>query len=408
MKYFTNSELAKIYQVSLSTIWRWIQAARQGKNDLELVDADGKAHIANTSANLEIVRALVASGRKRRNNLGFKTLSPEAQFYKLYTPAQVYDICTSIEIDREIPLKYGYFDGGASYWDSYATRLLNEKSPNSLKSTLKLFRLSRDYLADLLRDVNSVNVVDIGVGNALPARPVLEWLLQEGKLGRYVAVDVSADILRIARQNTKRWFGSKVPFEEYQLDFSHERFANILAEDYVTRGSKSALNLVLFVGGTLLNFREPDQVLKIVRDSLGVDDILIHEQKLDTEESRRYFDFSVDASSALAPNQRFILDLLGIEDSLYDVEMGYDDSIAQRFIRVRLKVAISIEFEFEDGERVIELKKGDSILVWRAWHQSGMQATDIIDRCGFHVLQASETSDHEYLMTISQRKRVTS
>lgn len=407
MKYFKNSELANIYQVSLTAIWRWIEAARQQKNELELVSVDGKDYIANTSANLEIVKSLVAGGRKKRNGLGFKTVSPQRKFYDLYSPAQVYDICTAIEIDREIPLQYGYFDGGATYWDGYAKRLLKEPSSNNLKSTRKLLDLSRSYLADLLQGFDRVNVVDIGVGNALPVRPLLEWLLREEKLGRYMAIDVSADILGIARNNVKQWFNGAVRFEEYQLDFSRERFANILAGDYVAHGAKSTLNLVLFVGGTIQNFREPDQVLKIIRDSLGVDDILIHQQKLDTEGSRRYFDFSLDASQKLAPNHRFVLDLLGIEDSFYDVEMGYDAVAAQRYIRARLKFAISIEFEFEDGERVIELKKGDSILVWRARQQTGMQATELLDQCGFHVLQASETSDHEYLLTISQRKRVT-
>lgn len=407
MQYYRNFELAKIYKVHQTTVQNWIDGAHAHKNKLELIENNGKPHIANTTANLEIIKALVASGRKKRNGLGFKVASPKALFYDLYTPAQVYDICSSIEIDREIPLQYGYFDGGATYWDGYAKRLLKESSSNNLKSTRKLLDLSRGYLADLLQDFDRVNLVDIGVGNALPVRPLLEWLSEEKKLGRYMAIDVSADILGIARSNVKQWFNGAVRFEEYQLDFSRERFANILAGDYVAHGAKSTLNLVLFVGGTIQNFREPDQVLKIIRDSLGVDDILIHQQKLDTEESRRYFDFSLDASQKLAPNHRFVLDLLGIEDSFYGVEMGYDAVAAQRYIRARLKFAISIEFEFEEGERVIELKKGDSILVWRARQQTGMQATKLLDQCGFHVLQASETSDHEYLLTISQRKRVT-
>lgn len=104
----------------------------------------------------------------------------------------------------------------------------------------------------------------------------------------------------------------------------------------------------------------------------------------------------------LAPMHRVVFDLLNIDDSFYDVEMDYDGTTRQRFTRARLKVALKLKFVFEEGERVVEFAKGDTILLWRSWQMTATRITGQHERSGFYVLHSSQTLDREYLLAVSQ------
>lgn len=403
MLYFKNPELAENYHVSLRTVLNWIEAAKQGKLELELYEQKGRFYIANTTKNVSTIENMVTERKKYRNTRGFKVISPKPAFYKLFTDQQLFDIVAGLETYHEIQRQYNYFDGGADYWDKYANRMATEQQPNLLTSTIKLFLMNQSYIDDLLSEYKRVNVVDVGVGNSLPVKGFIERLLAQGRLGRYIALDISPKMLEIAKRNVEDWFGGKVKFEGYQRDINYVRFADLLIGEYVKDDAQHTVNLVLVLGGTLGNLRSPDSALKVIQSSMGRSDLFIQSLKLDTSTSRRFFDFNITPGvTTLSPNHRFIFDMLNIDSSFYDVEMGYDPRDKQRYIQVRLKIALSLVFDFAKGKRVVELNKGDTILLWRYWHQDAFATIRQLDRDGFHLLHASETEDQEYMLTISR------
>ncbi len=122
----------------------------------------------------------------------------------------MYDIVSNLEINKEIPNQYKYFGSGAGNWNNYTERLAEEENLNSLRSTISLISINKPYIDDLLKDYTQVNIVDIGVGNAYPVKELLAHFLEQGKLGRYIALDISPTMLRIAEANIKKWFGDTV------------------------------------------------------------------------------------------------------------------------------------------------------------------------------------------------------
>jgi hypothetical protein len=84
--------------------------------------------------------------------------------------------------------------------------------------------------------------------------------------------------------------------------------------------------------------------------------------------------------------------------------MGYDSANKQRFERIRLKISLSIKFSFKDGERLVELNKGDAILTWRGLQQTAGDVTEQFDRNDFYLLHSSQTDDREYILTVSRVK----
>jgi len=406
MLYFKNSELAYTYHVSVRTVRNWIEAAKQGKLDLDLHSQGNKTYVSNTSRNLSTIEQLVERGKKYRPHRAVKTVTPKPEFYQLFNDAQAYDIIRNLEIYHEIPRQYNYFDGGADSWDQYAKRLGKEDTSNVLKSTINLLDTNRAYIDDLLKDFDRVNIFDIGVGNALPVKNLITHLLSQDKLGRYVAIDISNEIIAIAKRNIHSWFGGKVSFEGYSHDISYDRFTNLIAPEYLHSDSEKTANLVLFLGGTPYNFREPKNSFRAIYDSMGINDFLIYSDKLDSANSRKYFDFNPESgANVLSTNHRLIFDLFNIHDSFYEVERGFDEEHQHRYIRVRLNVALNIKFEFEEGEKQLEFSKGETILLLRAGNSSSRDIINDFEECGLNTIHSSQTPDQEYILTISRIKR---
>jgi len=407
MSYFKNVELAAKHNISESTVRNWVKMAREGKLELALSEEKGKHYVANLPSNIPIIERLVEENKKYRNTRSAKTVTPKPEFYELFSTEQMYDIVRNLEIHHEIPRQYNYFDGGASEWDKYTEQLVQENIPNLLNRTVNLIVDNQGYLDKRLSKYHKVNVIDIGVGNARPAEQILTHLLEKGILGRYIAIDISPEMIAIAQRNIERWFGDKVTFEGHQLDITSERFANLLTDDYLNDATKGTANLVLLLGGTADNLRTPDDAFRTINESMNPNDLLLYSNKLETEDMRpEWFNYETKPGKlTLAPRHRIVFNLLNIDESFYDVEIGFDPMNNQRYARTRLTVALTLKFNFGDGERVLEFEKGDTLLLWRSWQMTARSVYDQFERTGFYTVHSSQAEDREYIITLSEVKR---
>lgn len=396
MKYFKNTELATLYHVSEKSVRNWIASAQASKTPLALHEEKGRWYIANTSHNLEVIEELVERGKKFKNSRGRKVICPKPELYEHFTGDQIIDILSNIDIYGEIPLQYTYFNGGAEEWRAYAERLMNEKTPNMLTSHIELLHRNDDYIKALAGPKKLINVIDLGPGDGSPVKGLLSSLLELGALNRYVAIDFSKDMLAIAEENIRSWF-KDVPFESRICDLNYDRFEDVVRADMFSADSGKAVNFVLLLGGTLTNLPNPDYTLQIIRASMGRDDCLLYGLKLDTDASRRFFDFA-NTSASLSKRHAMILNMLNIDPSMYEVEQFYDQDKKSRIIRVRFKLDITLELEANGMTRHFDLRKDQRVLIWRYWHQTAMDVLRQFDRNGFDLLQASLTEDKEYML----------
>lgn len=405
MKYFKNTELAKLYHVSEKSVRNWIDASRQGRSSLQLYQHNDKFFVANTPQNSLLIQDLVERGKKYKNTRGLKIVSPLPRFYDIYDSKQIFDIISSITIHHEIPLKYSYLDGGAEFWDKYAQRLMEDQAPNTLTATIKLLKQSMNDLDRLLESGRKVNIIDLGPGNGLPVKDLLDHFIEQGRLSRYIGIDVSREILQITERRVKDWFGTRVPFEGYVRDFSTERFDDIFAEDYAGNDEDIPINLVLLLSGTICNFRSPDQTLQTICNSLGPDDLLLYTTKLDTPDTRRYFDLGIKSQPRV---QDFLfkstLELLNLDESLYELDQIFDEQKRARSISIRPLVDLSIEFKLSKGIRTIQMNRNEPILLWRYWHFNGLEVINQFDRSGFDLMHATKSLNQDYLLLVSKIK----
>jgi len=403
MKYFKNTEAAAIYKVSEKSVRNWIAAAITGKNKLELLDHNGRHYIANTAKNDVVMSELAAHGQRYRNMLSRKIVVPRLEFYSTYTDSQVLNIFSNLDIHREIPLQYTYFEDGATHFDLYNKRLLNERTMNTLNATEDLMVSNFQMIDYLLRDFDRINIVDLGVGNAYAVRSLLEHLIQKEKLGKYVGVDISQEMLDIAESNIKNWFGDSVPVENQVSDLNYDRFGHFLANNPFI--DEKSVNIVLMLGGTLSNMRQPTRVLRLINDSMGKDDILIHSAKLDSLRSRRYFNF--DATSQSKKLDRIFgtaIHLLNIDEVDYETQQLYDEQQKCRLVKIILNYDVDLNLQVYGKERFIHFKKGESIVLFRAYHWKTRDVLDRFEAADFDLLNISKTFNQEFILTISKIK----
>jgi uncharacterized SAM-dependent methyltransferase len=401
MKYFKHTELARLYHVSEKSVRNWVQAAQDGKLKLHLHEENGRPYIANVTKNIAIIEDLVKKGKKYKNTRGAKALTPKKEFYELYTHKQILDIISNITVHHETPLQYGYMDGGADDWDRYTKRLHKEHGSNLLHCTTKLIDSTANYIDGIMADHPEVNVVDLGPGNAIPIRPTLERLLKQKRLGRYIGIDISKDMVSFADANIKQWFGERVQFEPHVRDISFERFNDLLADGFSHGGTA---NMVFLLGATLANFRAPEQVLQTINNSLGPDDVFLCAGYLDSPTARRYFDYRTSFTQKVPAQDGLILHLLNVDESLYDVEQIFDEKERARSISVKPKLDLSIRFDLPHGTRFIELRKGDPILLWRHRHYNLPALIKLFDKSGFEIVQATKSQDQDYYLLAAKIK----
>lgn len=331
-----------------------------------------------------------------------KYLHPDKKFYEVFTTEQICEIIDNLESYHEILRQYNYVDHGAKNWDTYSDQRLNAESPNLLKCTVALMRTNLSAVDELVKGYDAVNVADIGPGNALPAKKLLEHLVQKKILNRYIAIDISREMLTIAKKNIKEWFGDKVAFEGYVRDVARERFDDVLADTSIGKGEAKIVNLALLLGATPMNFRQPDVFLATISRNLNQDDMLIYTDKVELDEEARTASPALYSGvTSLPVNHSYIFKLLNIDESYFDVESGVDEQQKMCYVRVRLKDDLTITVSDGGSERDVYLQKGNTILLWRCWLMSAFEIIVLFRNAGFALQQLSLTKDREYLLTIS-------
>lgn len=402
MRFFSNSELTDLYGVSDKAIRNWILAAQQNRISLDLYENKGRFYIADTIRNVSVLEELVEKGKKFRNRRTHKDIYPTKGFYDVYSSSQIIDIIDNLNKYRELPNSYLYFGKGATYWEAYLDKLLDAGNGNLLTNTIEVIRLNMSYIESLVAGYDTVNIINVCVGTCAGIRNVVSSLIQQNKMGRLICVDISPDMLRISQNKMKEWFGDNVQLETYVRDISYQRFGDILNID--SFGSRrKAVNLIFFVAGPIVNFRDPDQPLNTIRDSMGRGDLLITTLKRDTEETRRFFDFNIDSDkNLLSDYDRALLDLLNIHESTYDFEQSFHETNKLRSIKIYPRFSFSIHFTVNEQEIVVDLTKGKPIMLWRSWHHTDQAVLDRFKRTRFNVIQTTKSLDENLNMLIAK------
>lgn len=408
MRYFKNSELVKLYRVSDKAVRNWIEMAKSGSSELELFEHDGKTYIADTLRNSHLLDQLVERGKKYRNKRSHREITLSKDFYGAYDHDQIINIINDLEVNHEFPLEYRYWGPAGINWEAYLKKLLDVGGTNNLTSTFELYDFAKEFINRLLAPYEFINVVDLGVGNGMAAKDFVGGAIDSGKLKKYVGIDLSQALLEITQKNLRQWFGASLDVELYVRDLIRDQFGGVMRRDSYGKDASCTTNLMLFLGGTLYNFKQPEQALHNIRDSMGKDDVLVTTLKLDSPAARRFFDFSIgeDVKQLSDKQDAFLFEMLNFDDDMFEVEQFFDEMQKSRVIQLRFKVSCSLHFELDAYKKTIDFDRGDTFSFYRGIHFSEQEITSIYKQSGFRNLFTALTKDQQYMMLVSKVKAV--
>lgn len=392
MHYYKSTELADLYSISRRTVTNWIKQAQEGKLELELVNLNDVQFIAKSELNQIKIRTLVQDRRKYLNKKSMGSTSPLPSFYETYSDSQIHDIIRNLSTNRELPLQYSYFNKGAELWNAFRSE---KQRPFDAE---RLIQASMSYIEHAVERYEKVNIVDVGVGNGMAARDLIEQFHNTGKLKRYIGIDISPTMLDITSKNIKEWFNDSVPVETHIRDISCETFADVIAEPPDQKTQKqSTVNIVLSLGGYISNFRNPEDMLRTINRSMGPDDIYLCNFRLNTNTVKHQVGFI----SKYHEQIKTVLDSIGIDESQYDVEIGFSEEENIRFARIRLKRTLQIEFKLKEGSWFVELSKDETILTYRASFNDTFESPKkLFYDNGFNPLMTTQLLSHESMFVL--------
>lgn len=402
--YFKNTELAVRYNISEATVRNWIRSAKEDKLKLELVVSRGRSYVANSISNIAIIDTLVQQNRKYRNTNAVKTVLPSPDLFRIFTNLQIHEIIRNLELHYEVPRQFGYFGEAADEWDEYINKQMAAEAPSVVRRGVELVEANLGYIDRRTANYKKVNIIDIGVGNGIPAKGMVDYFKKQGRLGRYVALDFSEDMIAITKRNMKVWFGNDFKFEGYQIDMAHQRFTEILMKG----DEPGSINLVLILGATPNNLRVPKDAFRNIRESMNSHDLLLYTDRVETTiEPPEWFRHSYEEAPKkfeLLGRHRFVLERLGITESLYNARVGFDSNGRRKYACAKLRFALNLKFYIDGKEKVIQFEKGDEILVWQCWRWTYRNVIDIFEDCGLYVAHLSQTQDR-YVIVVGELNR---
>jgi len=214
----------------------------------------------------------------------------------------------------------------------------------------ELLTVCVDEIKKLVKEGESINVIDLGCGDGKKAAKILKGLDKWVRV-RYCPIDISAYMVREAITTI-----SKTDVEEIvEFQWNISDFENLSNITPLLRAGKFNRNVILFLGYTLGNF-EAHEILHEIRASMKGEDILV---VIDGVGNTKWERRAEECKNDLNTDNFFrkIPLMLGIENE--NLEFG------ARFIHSRIEFYYDLkadqEIEFQ-GRRV-RFNKGDRIIV---------------------------------------------
>jgi SAM-dependent methyltransferase len=393
MSFFKNSQVAKLFKVSNTTITNWIDAAEKKQNDLQLTSIGKRKVIIDSKHNREIIRRLKVRGRKHIGRSNRILVKPDKKLQEILTQKQLSELYCSLSSRKEIPYKFSYLYKGADLWDKSYRHMLNSPKDLPNNDALKESELIENHLHGLInrfKIYETINVIDIGCGNGLPAVHIIKMLKEAGFKVNYTAVDISPRMIEIGKKEVTDNFPD-ILADEYVIDLDEENFADLTVRKKVN--NKNA-NLLLFLGSTLGNYNKDNIIFRNLRNSMSPHDYLLLGNALADE--------NVEISS-YAPNEyhfartTWLMDLLGLK-GMYPgtvlTEIKKSKIIEIREIPIERNVTVN--FEVEKNIFPININEFDRILVYKFAYYKELELVHQVIESGFRIEQFTTNRDRSY------------
>jgi uncharacterized SAM-dependent methyltransferase len=396
MNIIRNIDVSREYGVSPTAVTNWITSSVQGRNQLQLTEKDGKMYILDTPNNRLMMEQLSRKGKifKAKDSRKKTTVNPK--FYKNFKQEEIVEIAHDLELYKEINHKFSYVGGGAQFWDDYYTKSYQDGSYKTPERDIRLLDENYDMILSKIPKRFGVNVIDLGAGNAQPLKKLLTKLSRANKLISYTPVDISKEMIDIAVENVSEWFPG-IKINSYDYDIERCRLDNILSH-IKAESSTESINLIFNLGSTIGNHLDRFSVLKNIQKGMGLDDLFILSNSLDSDKNKVAFSF-LKQSDVLSLNT-WIPKYLGFDVDQCEHVMKYVPEENCRVQTVQLDKDYEVEIEVNGKKVFLNFYKGNEIVVWRHYMTQTNTLFQEFKKCGLELVSYNTENDLSHALMI--------
>ncbi|MHC5598688.1 MAG: L-histidine N(alpha)-methyltransferase [Nostoc sp.] len=327
-----------------------------------------------------------------------RTAKPSSEFYSLFSEEEVLGIIDALEVRREIPLKYSYKGRGAKSWNDFYLKYIVPKWYRRPNVEIDLLNNNFNYLNENIPSSNKVNIIDVGAGNSYPVKKFIRRLNKLGKVNKYIALDISEELLNLSKINFKKWF-PLLEFISSTIDIENSCVPKILFQNQASLEIDDTVKIFLHLGVTIGNHQNRDKVLKNFRDSMRKNDFLVFTNETG---SNSQWDGIVRGGCKYHVEEiyEWVKNNIGIKSEDSQLVRKYDLKTDSIVANLKLLHDYTINFSRIGIDKKIEMSEGEEITIWRHHKYEMPNLLQEIERSGLQLLHYNTDKYKSHIMVI--------
>jgi uncharacterized SAM-dependent methyltransferase len=334
-----------------------------------------------------------------------RIVKPSPEFYSIFSCEEILAIINALEVRREISLKYSYKGVGAKTWDSFYLKYVIPRWYRISNPEIDLLRKNFELINDNLKGCEKVTIVDVGAGNSYPVKEFIHKLNSLGRIDKYIALDISKELLSLSENNFRKWF-PLIEFRSYTIDIENSCLPEIALKNQANIETDDIAKVILHLGVTMGNHQNRTGVLKNFRDSMGKNDLLIFTNEIGSNSKwdgtvRGGFKYHVDRV------YEWIKNSIGIKAEDCELVRKYDAKTDSIVATIKFRRDRAINFSFMAIDKTIEISKGEEITIWRQHKYEIIELMQEIELAGLQLVHYSTDKYFSNIMVICQVAKLT-
>lgn len=322
---------------------------------------------------------------------------PNSEFYSHFSPSEILEIIHALETRREIPLKFAYKGRGAKIWDDFYLKYIRPTWYRTSSVEINLLKENFSYLNGDFQKSAKINVVDVGVGNSYPVKAYIRKLNQLDRINKYVALDISHDLLKISQRNLQKWF-PHLEFVYQILDIENTS----ISPEFI-HSSADIANIFLHLGVTIGNHQNPSQVFKNFYTSMKENDLLVITNEIGAS---RLWNGSVRGGCDYHAGNiyNWMQNSLKIHPQDCELIRKYDSLTDSVVANLKFLQNYNINFNFLEIDQNVEISAGEEVTIWRHRKLEISEIIAEIEANGFQLVHYSTNKYASHVMIICRIK----
>ncbi|MCC5615495.1 L-histidine N(alpha)-methyltransferase [Nostoc sp. CHAB 5836] len=327
-----------------------------------------------------------------------RTAKPSSEFYSLFSQEEVFGIIDALEVRREIPLKYSYKGRGAKIWNDFYLKYIIPRWYRTSNVEIELLKDNFQYFNGNIKTGEKVNIVDVGAGNSYPVKNFIQRLNKLDKINKYIALDISEELLHVSKNNFTKWF-PLIEFISSTIDIENHCIPEILFQNQASLEMDDTAKIFLHLGVTIGNHQNRDEVLKNFRDSMGKNDFLIFTNETG---SNSKWDGIVRGGCKYHVEEVYgwVKKKIGIKSEDCELVRKYDLKTDSIVANLKLRHNYTINFSQMRIDKKIEMSEGEEITIWRHHKYEIPNLLQEIERSGLQLIHYSTDKYKSHIMVI--------